>query len=84
MSGLAIACAVAQFVDFGTEVLSKGYKISKSVDGATKSNVDVEAITSDIENLSEKMSKSLSLQPLQAQHPRMTSLSRKCVKDARI
>lgn len=59
LSGLAVACAVTQFVDFGAKVLSKGLEISKSLNGASESNTDVEAITSDIENLSERISKSL-------------------------
>lgn len=63
LSALGVACAVTQFIDFGAEVLSKGYEISKSVDGATESNSEVEAITADIENLSERISKSLLLQP---------------------
>jgi hypothetical protein len=62
MSALAVACAVTQFVDFGAKVLSKGYELSKSLNGATDSNSEVEAITSDVENLSEIISKSLPLQ----------------------
>jgi hypothetical protein len=34
LSGLAVACAVVQFVDFGAKVLSKGRKLYQSHSGA--------------------------------------------------
>ena len=56
LSALAIACGVTQFVDFGSKILSKGFEISKSATGTTESYSAIEAIASDFERLTERIS----------------------------
>ncbi|KAL8830632.1 MAG: hypothetical protein Q9170_005650 [Blastenia crenularia] len=48
LSGISLAGAILQFVDFGLRTVSKGMQIYRSVDGALTENLDLEAVTNDL------------------------------------
>lgn len=62
LSALSVACAVAQFAEFGVKIFSKSNEIFRSTNGTTDSDSEVEAITSDMENLTSRILRSQSLQ----------------------
>jgi N-terminal domain on NACHT_NTPase and P-loop NTPases len=53
---LGIASALVQFVDFGTKIISEAKELYTSVHGASAENFELESITSDLSQLSKKLS----------------------------
>jgi UDP-glucose 4-epimerase len=64
LSALAVACAVIQFVDFGSKVVGTGLEVYKSADGAPEDVIEVEALASHAEQLSKKLASSRQIQIL--------------------
>lgn len=54
-SALSAAAAVVQFIDFGCQLVAKGYRLHRSPSGALAENLDVEAITTDLMEINSKM-----------------------------
>jgi len=59
VSALGVAAAVVQFVDYGTQIVSKGRKIYRSGDGTLAENVELEATSSRLRDLAAPIQKSL-------------------------
>jgi hypothetical protein len=59
LSALSVAASVVQFVDFGTQILSKGKKLYKSVDGALPENIELEAAAVRLQSLTVPIKSSL-------------------------
>ena len=55
LSGLSVASNIIQFIEFGTKIVSKSYKIYRSVDGTLEENSDLEVVTSDLLVLQSKL-----------------------------
>jgi len=55
VSAIGLAGNILQFVEFGIRVVSKGYKIYRSVDGCLVENLDLEIVTSDLVLLQKKI-----------------------------
>jgi len=51
-SALSVAAAVVQFVDFGTNIVSKGSKLYKSTEGALIENIELEKASTRLQGLS--------------------------------
>ncbi|KAK3660332.1 hypothetical protein LTR56_000708 [Elasticomyces elasticus] len=58
LSSLAIACAVAQFVDFSATLFERAYKISKSSDAGLPEVTELEELVNRLRRLGEKIEKS--------------------------
>jgi hypothetical protein len=63
-SALAVACAVVQFVDFGTKLVGTGLEVYKSTEGAPEEAVEIEALAAHAEQLSKKLASSRQTQIL--------------------
>lgn len=48
LSAISLASNIVQFLEFSLQVLSKGNKIHRSVDGTLEENLDLEIVTSDL------------------------------------
>lgn len=55
LTAIGLAGNLVQFVDFGIRVVSKGFKIYRSVDGCLIENLDLEVVTSDLLVLQKKL-----------------------------
>jgi hypothetical protein len=53
---LGIVSAVVQLVDFGIKLVSEGKELYNSASGASKENLELEKITSDLSLMSQKLS----------------------------
>jgi hypothetical protein len=58
LSALAVACAVVQFVEFGSKLVGTGLKVYKSTDGAPEEVVEIGALAAHAEQLSKKLASS--------------------------
>jgi hypothetical protein len=58
LSALAAACAVIQFVEFGSKLVGTGLEVYKSTSGAPEEVVEIEALAAHAEQLSQKLSSS--------------------------
>jgi hypothetical protein len=59
LSALSVAAAVVQFVDYGTDLVSKGRELYKSADGALSGNFELEAASSRLQLLGGALQDSL-------------------------
>jgi ankyrin repeat protein len=59
INALSLASNVVQVVDFSIKLVSKGYNIYKSADGALVENQDTEAVAIDLRMVNAKLSQSL-------------------------
>ena len=57
-SALAIACAVIQFVEFGSKLVGTGLEVYKSTEGAPEEAVEIEALAAHAEQLSKQLASS--------------------------
>jgi hypothetical protein len=48
LTAFSLACGIVQFVDFSSKLVSKGYEISISAEGALAENLDLETVTTDL------------------------------------
>jgi flagellar motility protein MotE (MotC chaperone) len=55
ITALTVAGIVVQFVDFGTRVVTKGYKLYRSADGALHENIETKEIAKDLAELSTRL-----------------------------
>jgi flagellar motility protein MotE (MotC chaperone) len=55
ITALTVAGIVVQFVDFGTKLVSKGYKLYTSADGALHENIETKKIAKDLAELSTRL-----------------------------
>jgi hypothetical protein len=55
LSALSLAAALVQFVDFTSKIVSKGYHIYNTTDGAIPQNVALEFIVTDLQNLNARL-----------------------------
>lgn len=55
VTAIGLASSPVQFVDFGIRVVSKGFKIYRSVDGCLIENLDLEVVTNDLIVLQKKL-----------------------------
>jgi len=55
IAALSLASNVIQVVDFSARLVSKGYKVYKSVDGSLAENIDAEIIAKDLNDLNGKL-----------------------------
>jgi hypothetical protein len=58
LSALAVACAVVQFVDFGSRLFGTGIEVYKSKDGVPEEVVEIETLAAHAEQLSKKLASS--------------------------
>jgi len=58
LSALSVACAVIQFVDFGSKLVGTGLEVYKSRDGAPEEFVEIEALAAHAEQLSTRLASS--------------------------
>lgn len=59
ISAIGLAANIAQFVDFGIKVVSKGNQIYRSGDGRLREHQDLAIVTNDLLLLQTKLSESL-------------------------
>lgn len=59
LDALSIAAAVVQFVEFSSRIISKGNEYHKSADGALVENKELEAVATNVEELSARLHQSL-------------------------
>ena len=55
LAALSVAASVVQFVDYGTEVLSKGYEIYKSADGVLAENLKLQEASKRLQCLTDPL-----------------------------
>lgn len=55
VTAIGVAGSIVQFVDFGIRVVSKGYKLCRSVEGCLPEDLDLEVVTSDLLVLQTKL-----------------------------
>jgi hypothetical protein len=58
LSALAVACAVVQFVDFGSKLIGTGLEAYKSADGTPEDVVEIEVLAAHAEHLSKRLGSS--------------------------
>jgi hypothetical protein len=58
LSALTVACAVIQFVEFGSKLVGTGLEVYKSTDGAPEEVIEIEALAAHAEQLSQKLASS--------------------------
>ena len=51
LSALAVACAVIQFVDFGSKLIGTGLEVYKSPNGAPEEAIEIETLATHAEQL---------------------------------
>lgn len=56
LSALTVACAVIQFVDFGSKLVGTSIEVYRSADGTPEDIVEIEALADHAEQLSRKLS----------------------------
>ncbi len=49
LAAVGLASSIVQFVDFATNIISKGYHYQKSVDGVLDENVELQAIADSLD-----------------------------------
>jgi hypothetical protein len=59
LSALTVACAVIQFVEFGSKLVGTGLEVYKSTNGAPEEVVEIEALAAHAEQLSKKLAFSM-------------------------
>lgn len=80
-SALAVAASVVQFVDFTSKIFLQGYAAYKSADGATEEDVDLQALTSDLEEISNSLVNAPpGKQKLSQDEIALRNLARRCSK----
>lgn len=52
---LSLAATVVQFVDFASKLVSKGYHLYRSADGALPHNLEMEAVAKDLSHLTVRL-----------------------------
>jgi hypothetical protein len=58
LSALSVACAVIQFVEFGSKLVGTGLEVYKSTDGAPEEVIEMEALAAHAEQLSKDLASS--------------------------
>lgn len=58
LSALAVACAVIQFVDFGSKLIGTGLEVYKSPNGAPEEAIEIETLATHAEQLSKRLASS--------------------------
>jgi len=58
LSALTVACAVVQFVAFGSRLVGTGIEVYRSTDGAPEEVVEIESLAAHAEQLSRKLASS--------------------------
>ena len=56
LSALTVACAVIQFVEFGSKLVGTSLEVYQSVDGAPEDIIEIKALAAHAEQLSKKIS----------------------------
>ena len=60
LTALGLAGNVIQFIDFSSQLVSKGHKIYRSLDGTLDENIDAEIVATNLSQSNAKLQKSLS------------------------
>lgn len=55
LTAFSLTCGIVQFVDFSSKLVSKGYEISISAEGALAENLDLETVTTDLSRLADRL-----------------------------
>jgi hypothetical protein len=55
LDALSLAATIVQFVDFASKLVSKGYHVYRSVDGALPQNLEMEAVAKDLSHLAVRL-----------------------------
>lgn len=81
-SALSLAAAIVQFVDFSSKLVSKGYHIYQSANGALPENLELEGISRDLSLINVKLRANQSSGPMTKDQESLESLSNDCTKMA--
>jgi hypothetical protein len=81
LEALSLAATVVQFVDFASKLVSKGYHVYRSTDGALPHNLEIEAVAKDLSRLTVRLQSRGSLgnpSALTADERALEELAEKC------
>ena len=79
-TALGVASAIVQFVDFTSKLLTEGYGAYQSVVGASKEDIDVQALATDLETICASLASSppVGSTILSKEELALQNLARKC------
>ena len=78
LTAFSLACGIVQFVDFSSKLVSKGYELSISAEGALAENLDLETVTTDLSRLADRLSQNEELTCFTEDQQELRDLASSC------